>query len=257
MQTEGVQVDCAERETEQGHSSSQRNREPSPLFVPFEAASSEEEDVPLTSGSDQTPAYDDSSSSRVVLSSTQQSQAHPVFEYVQENTIPSEFLLPGEAESTPLVVSQTSLSENDPAVPTIGKVSRSNSPCVPAEAKKPEFKSELGKKENADVGNSFNPQSRPAQTAEEVEIAETPSASLNVFGSERTQDTGTQLSSQPVNFQSNYSSLISQFYSSNGSTPSGNKLFYESSHPGCQLIQIIQKYIQFIRDLLLRTISAH
>lgn len=187
-----------------------------------------------------------------------------MFEYVQEDSIPLEFLLPGEAEDTPLVISQTGLSENDLSAPNTSKASRSNSPCVPVETEKPELKSDFAKRGKADADKSGKSPAQ-AQALKEFEVAGTPSASLSIPGSQRTQlytensqsdkaveisetpsasltaptsqgtefrpneGTGTQFSSQPVNIQSHYSSLISQVYSSNDSTSSGSKLFHASS----------------------------
>ncbi|OJJ83166.1 uncharacterized protein ASPGLDRAFT_465039 [Aspergillus glaucus CBS 516.65] len=125
-------------------------RQASPLFVPFDAASSDEEDIPLVrspktralllSSSQRAP-----SSSRVVPSSTQQSRSIPVFEYVRKSPIPQEFILPGESKETPLNISQTtSISEGALFVPGGDNEPRSDSLCVPETDQQPQRIKEVG-----------------------------------------------------------------------------------------------------------------
>lgn len=208
----------------------------SPLFVPVDEASTEE-DTPLVRR--QSPC-----SGRSVPPSTQQPQGCPVFEHVRKGSIPREFLLPGESEDTPLNISETDGSGSVPTASTANNTSPSNDSCVPVVKGNPEIKREIGAIERTITANT----DLPVQATKEVEIAETPPASLADLesqrarfysqnlqsdkGSEITKNTsgpltvsqttqfsasnqslGTQVSSRPVDIQSNYSSQVSQGYS--------------------------------------------
>lgn len=213
-----------------------KNQPSSPLFVPADETSTEE-DVPLV-------RRKSPSSGRGIPPSTQQPQGCPVFEHVQASPIPREFLLPGESEDIPLNLSGVDGSGSIPTASTANNTSPSNGLCVPVVKRNPEIKREIGEIERvATTNNNF-----PIQATKEVEIAETPPASLTDLesqrarfytqnlqsdkGSEITENTsapltvsettqfppinqsfGTQVFSRPVDIQSNYSSQISQGYS--------------------------------------------
>lgn len=177
--------------------------------------------------------------------STQEPQRLSVFEHVQTSSIPQEFLLPGESETTPL-----NLSQNDDGPDSVltastpSNTSSSKDPRVSIVNRNPVVKRETAAVGEADFGNKHS----KAQATEEVEIAETPPASLTHPESQRprlqtqtsqpdkgpeitenspvpwivshtthftpsNQSSGTLVSSQPIDIQSNYSSQVSQGYS--------------------------------------------
>lgn len=205
----------------------------SPLFVPFDAESSDEEYIPLVCspktralrlGSSQRAP----SSRRVVPSSTQQSRNIPVFEYVRKSPIPEEFILPGESKEATLNISQTaSTSEGASFVPGGDNEPRSDSPCVPETGQQPQSIKEVGVREKANLNRSSFPERTTSKPGKEVEIAETPPALLAAPQTQNTpsrassraqeRDTGPQAPTQSINIQSNWS----QTYSSSGTTSSG------------------------------------
>ena len=223
-------------ETEQDNHIQRRQRSPSPLFVPLETASSEEEDIPLvrlprTPGRGLLSQHDGSG---VVPSSTQGSHAVPVFEHVQKDSIPHEFLLPGESADVPQIISQAKdTSRSIPSASEINQIPRHSSPCIP-ETDQPQRTKEVEIRENRNTQRLFFPE-KTIQSDKEVEIAETPPGLLAVPGSQtihhRLQEkyTGSQLSSQSINIQSNYSRLVSQISSSSGTTSSG--CIHHPHHP--------------------------
>lgn len=208
-------------------------RQASPLFVPFDAASSDEEDIPqvrspktralLLSSSQRAP-----SSPRVVPSSTQQSRSIPVFEYAQKSPIPQEFILPGESKETRLNISQTtSTSEGALFVPGGDNEPRSDSPCVPETDQQLQRIKEVGVREKANLNRSPFPERTTSKPGKEVEIAETPPALLAAPQTQNTpsrssrpqeRNTGLQAPTQSINIQSNFT----QTYSSSGTTSSGS-----------------------------------
>ena len=217
-------------ETQQDNHIQRRRRSPSPLFVPLETASSGEENIPLVR-SPKTPGrglLSHHDGSGVVLSSTQELHAAPVFEHVQKDSIPSELLLPGESADVLQIISQaTDISRRIPSVSEINQIPRHVSPCIPETDQQPQRTKEVEIRENRNIQRLFFPETTTIQSDKEVEIAETPPGLLAVPGSQtlhhrpQQKDTGSQLSSQSISIQSNYSRLVSQFSSSSGTTSSG------------------------------------
>ena len=223
-------------ETQQDNHIQRRRRSPSPLFVPLETASLGEEDIPLVRSS-KTPgrgllSHHDGSG---VVPSTQEPHAAPVFEHVQKDSIPSELLLPGESADVPRIISQaTDTSRRIPSVSEINQIPRHVSPCIPETDQQPQRTKEVEIRENRNTQRLFFLETTTIQSDKEVEIAETPHGLLAVPGSQtihhrpQEKDTGSQLSSQSINIQSNYSRLVSQFSSSSGTTSSGCVLHLSS-----------------------------
>lgn len=222
-------------ETQQDSHIQRRRRSPSPLFVPLDAASSDEEDIPLVRSS-KTPGRGlRQNGSGVVPSSTQQSHTVPVFEHVQEDSIPPEFLLPGESKEVPQIISQaTETSRSIPSALEINQTPRHVSPYIPETDPQCQRTKEFEFRENRSTQRLFFPEKTTIQSDKEVEIAETPPGLFAVPGSQtiyhrpQEKDTGSQFSSQSINIQSNYSRLISQIASSSGTTSSGC-VFHPSS----------------------------
>lgn len=200
-------VEC---ETGQDSLDLQRKRPPSPLFVPFDASSSDEEDIrlvrsPNTKKAAPAALQHDALNPRVVPSSTQRARTAPLFEYVQKSSIPREYLLPEESANTPQNNSQaTGISED---------TQQSDSLFVPETnqgSQRPTF-----------------PERTATQSGKEVEIAETPPGLLPVSESQtplfRSQETNTEseFSSQSISIRSSFSSLVSQVYSSGGTRSAG------------------------------------
>lgn len=226
-------VECEVQPVQQDIPYPRSQRQASPLFVPFDAASSDEEDIPLVhspktralllSSSRRAP-----SSSKVVPSPTQQSHSIPVFEYVRKSPIPQEFILPDESKETSLNISQaTSISEGALFVPGGDNESRPDSPCVPETDQQPQRIKEVGVREKANLNRSLFPERTTSKPGKEIEIAETPPALLAAPQTQNTpsrsscpqeRDTGLQAPTQSINIQSNFS----QTYSSSGITSSGS-----------------------------------
>lgn len=125
-------------------------RAASPLFVPFDAASSDEEDIPLVRTPKTRALLPGSqrglSNSSVIQSSTQQSRNIPVFEYVRKDLIPQEFILPGESKENPLNISQTTnTSEGALFVPGGNNEPGPECPCVPETDQQPQRTKEVAK----------------------------------------------------------------------------------------------------------------
>lgn len=163
--------------------------------------------------------------SGVVPSSTQGSHAVPVFEHVQKDSIPHEFLLPGESADVPQIISQAKdTSRSIPFASEINQIPRHFSPCIP-ETDQPQRTKEVEIRENRNTQRLFFPEK--TIQSDKVEIAETPPGLLAVPGSQtihhrlQEKDTGSQISCQSINIQSNYSRLVSQISSSSGTTSSG------------------------------------
>ena len=217
-------------ETEQDNHIQRRQRSPSPLFVPLDTASSDEEDIPLvrpprTPGRGLLSQHDGSGAA---LSPTQESHAVPVFEHVRKDSIPPEFLLPGESVDVPQIISKAAdTSRSIPSASEINQRPRHVSPCIPETDKQPQRTKEVEVRENRNTQRLFFPEKTAIQPNKEVEIAETPPGLLAVPGSQtlhhrpQEKDTGSQFSSQSINIQSDYSRLVSQISSSSGTTSSG------------------------------------
>lgn len=202
----------------------QRKRSSSPLFVPFDAASSDEEDIPLVRSPNTKNAaagalQHGASNPRVVPSSTQQARTAPLFEYVQKGSIPREYLLPEEFANTPQNNSQaTDISED---------TQQSDSLFVPGTDQGPQRPKDVKIRENSNNKRSLFPERTATQSGKEVEIAETPPGLLPVPESQtplfRPQETniGSQFPSQLISIRSSFSGLVSQIYSSGGTRSAG------------------------------------
>lgn len=213
-----------ECETGQDSLDLQRKRPSSPLFVPFDAASSDEEIIPLVRSPNTKKAaagalQHGALNPRVVPSSTQRARAAPLFEYVQKSSIPREYLLSEEFANTPQNNSQaTDISED---------TQQSDSLFVPETDQGSQTPKDVKIREKSNNQRSFFPKRTATQSGKEVEIAETPPGLLPVPESQtplfRSQETNSEseFSSQLISIRSSFSGLVSQVYSSGGTRSAG------------------------------------